>query len=549
MVSGLTDLSIEVPLGIPEKNIESLCNIDFCAGCPLKQRNYQLRAEYGYWKKQHERACEREAELEKQNKELKARIRYLTHHLYGRKTEKNNKSSDKDKKITEDKKKKKQGHQPGSSQHPRRDHDNLPAISETYDLDEDQKICSCCGLPFEKLPGTEDSTIIEIEVKAYRRIIRKKKYKRTCNCKEVPGIITASGPPKLLHKTRIGISIWTLILLDKYHFQIPMHRILQQLSVHGLSIPQGTIGDGLKRLKNIFDPVYDAIVKKNLSALWWQGDETRWQVMEFPPGKLSHRWYLWVFITEETVVYIMDPTRATTVIKGHFGKNVNGILLVDRYSAYKSFAKNETDLILAFCWAHVRRDFLDVAKKYPDLEEWAMEWKEAIGNLFHLNKMRLVYPVNEEGFEERNSNLKKAVREFKRKYEEEQQNPKLHIECKKVFKSLENHWEGLTIFIEHPYIPMDNSESERKMRGPVVGRKNYYGSGRIWSAHFTAKLFSIFQTLNKWNNNLYDWLVDYLTACAQNKGTPPTDITSFLPWNTTTSGTKNESRTIRNNNK
>ncbi len=28
-------------------------------------------------------------------------------------------------------------------------------------------------------------------------------------------------------------------------------------------------------------------------------------------------------------------------------------------------------IILAFCWAHVRRDFLDAARKYPELEEWA----------------------------------------------------------------------------------------------------------------------------------------------------------------------------------
>jgi len=69
------------------------------------------------------------------------------------------------------------------------------------------------------------------------------------------------------------------------------------------------------------------------------------------------------------------------------------------------------------------------------------------------------------------------------------------------------------------------------MRNPGLGRKNYYGSGRIWSAHFTAKLFSIFQTLAKWDINASAWLSNYLTACAQNKGSPPADITSFLPWN------------------
>lgn len=526
----LKDQTIEVTLELPKKDIKPFYNTGSCDGCPLKRENYQLRADYGYWKKQHERASERLTEFEKENKELKARIRYLSQQLYGRKTEKNkSKPSEKNKKVTVDKKNR--GHQPGSPQHPRRNYDHLPTIPEIHDLDEEQKNCPCCGLPFEELSGTEDSIIVEIEVKAYKRKIRKKKYKRTCNCEGIPGIITAPGPAKLLHKSRIGISIWTLLFLEKYQFQLPMYRILKRLSVYSLSIPQGTIGDGLKRLKYIFDPIYDAIVEKNLLALWWQGDETRWLVMEFLPEKLSHRWYLWVFITEETVVYIMDPTRAADVIKRHFGTTIEGILLVDRYSAYKSFAKNKTKFILAFCWSHVRRDFLDAANKYPELEEWAMEWKEAIGNLFHLNKKRLIHPVDSEGFKENDLVLKEAAEEFKTKYEEELQKPKLHFECKAVLKSLKNHWDGLIVFVKHPYIPMDNNESERKMRNPGLGRKNYYGSGRIWSAHFTAKLFSIFQTLEKWKINLQDWLTDYLTVCAQNKGSPPDDITSFLPWN------------------
>ena len=498
-----------------------------CEDCSLKKQNFQLRAEAGYWKKQHSRACDRLSEFERANKELNARIRYLTGQLYGHKTEKNS-SSEKDKKSKEDKKNR--GHQPGSPQHPRRNYDHLPATEEMHNLDEEEKICPCCGLPFEELSGTDDSIIIEVEVSAHTRKIRKKKYRRTCHCEGVPGIVTAPGPPKLLSKTRIGISVWALILLEKYHFQVPIYRILNRLSITGLSIPQGTIGDGLKQMKDIFNPIYDAIIEKNLTGQWWQADETRWQVMELAPGKLNYRWYLWVFITTETVVYIMDPTRATEVIKRHFGTVIKGILLVDRYSSYKSFVKNLTSFILAFCWSHVRRDFLDAAKKYPVLENWAMDWKTAIGNLFHLNEKRLAYPVDSKEFGENDLILREAITDFKTKYETELQQPKLHFECKAVLKSLRNHWDGLTVFIDHPYIPMDNNESERKMRNPGLGRKGYYGSGRIWSAHFTAKMFSIFQTLAKCNINLLDWLTSYLKTCAQNNGIPPDDITTFLPW-------------------
>ena len=56
-----------------------------------------------------------------------------------------------------------------------------------------------------------------------------------------------------------------------------------------------------------------------------------------------------------------------------------------------------------------------------------------------------------------------------------QQQPKLEA-CAKVLRSLRNHWEGLTLFVADPDLPMDNNQAERALRGPV-GRKNYYGSG------------------------------------------------------------------------
>ncbi len=54
-----------------------------------------------------------------------------------------------------------------------------------------------------------------------------------------------------------------------------------------------------------------------------------------------------------------------------------GILNVDRYAAYKVIAKSGL-FILAFCRAHVRRDFLNHAKGYPEQEQWGLMWVEKI---------------------------------------------------------------------------------------------------------------------------------------------------------------------------
>ena len=77
---------------------------------------------------------------------------------------------------------------------------------------------------------------------------------------------------------------------------------------------------------------------------------------------------------------------------------------------------------------------------------------------------------------------------------------------------------------------MDNNTAERSERGPVVGRKNYYGSGAVWAGQLAAMLFSLLQTLCLWRLNPRSWLTAYLTACAEAGGVAPPDVAGWLPW-------------------
>ena len=102
-----------------------------------------------------------------------------------------------------------------------------------------------------------------------------------------------------------------------------------------------------------------------------------------------------------------------------------------------------------------------------------------------------------------------------------------------VLSSLHTHWEGLMVFVGRPEVAMDNNTAARALRNPVVGRKHYYGSGSVWSAHLAARMFSVWQTVLLWGLNPHPWLSTCLQACAENGGTCPTDLSSFLPWQMT----------------
>jgi transposase len=56
------------------------------------------------------------------------------------------------------------------------------------------------------------------------------------------------------------------------------------------------------------------------------------------------------------------------------------------------------------------------------------------------------------------------------------------------------HWRGLTVFLEDPFIPLDNNATERTLRGIVVGRKNHYGSRSVRGTEVAAACYSLVET-------------------------------------------------------
>jgi transposase len=76
--------------------------------------------------------------------------------------------------------------------------------------------------------------------------------------------------------------------------------------------------------------------------------------------------------------------------------------------------------------------------------------------------------------------------------------PELPLAQQKVLSRLHNPWDGLTVFGARPAVAMDKNTAERILRHPVVGRKNYSGSGSVWSAHCAALMLSVLQTLLLW---------------------------------------------------
>jgi transposase len=494
----------------------------------LRRENLELRQQAGYWQSRHADALRRFEALEQENEQLRGENRKLQAERFGRRSEKQS-GSDRSNDLEDPanpKPKRPRGRQLDQPAPRRRDYSHLPRREQIIDLPEAEQNCPVCGLSL-KACGSEDSEQLEIEIIVYRRVIRRRRGQRTCGCPG-PRTVTAPPVPKLIPKSLLGVSVWVEILLDKFASYRPTQRLLEQWRLLGLDLAAGTVTDGLRRLEPLFQPIMEALLKRNRQSHYKQADETRWRVFVEQQGKVGFGWWLWVFNSEDTVVYLLDDSRSHQVPEDHYPAQADGVLMVDRYSAYKAMlqVKNGT-LILVFCWAHVRRDFVRVGKGWPELKSWALEWLGRIRDLYRWNRQRLAHPLDPAA----QAGLRQAVAAMQQQFDTELADPALRMPARKVLSSLQEHWSGLTLFVDDPRIPLDNNLSERRLRGPALGRKNYYGSGSLWSGRLAAGLFSILATLRLWKINPRLWLHWYLHSCAEAGSQIPNDVEPFLPWN------------------
>ena len=511
-----------------------------------KQEHIELKMAATYWQGLHRKAADRcvqqevrhdrlvrelKAQALKSNAALRAeldlaqaQVRDLQKRLFSTKSEQSRPSESRSKAALCPKR----GQQRGTIGHGRTIEAQLSERHEDVVLEKAQ--CPECGLAFKEFAGTEDAQVLEIEVKAYKRVIHRHRYVPTCECGCVSGIVTAPSPARLINRGKFGISVWTSVLLDKFAYGRPSQRLLQDLADHGLNMAPGTLADGLQAIAPLFKPLDDALQSKLRTEPYWHADETRWAVFVDVLGKVGHRWYMWVFQSCSVVHYVVDESRGAEVIIAELAGVKKGIISCDRYSGYKRFARLNPEVKLAFCWAHQRRDFLDLANSYPESQEWALQWVDRIGRLYHLNAVRLNTLT---GSPERLSaqlDLELAVQQMASDCAIGAADHETFPPAAKVLESMSAHWAGLIVFVGCPWVDIDNNAAERSMRIPVIGRKNFNGSGSEGSAELAATMYSLFATMKLWGLNLRTWLRAYLQACADNGNVPPDAIDAFLPW-------------------
>jgi len=245
------------------------------------------------------------------------------------------------------------------------------------------------GSRFEFL-GTEDSEQVDWQVKITRIVWRRRRYRRRCSH---PGPATVCAPPaaRPVPQGLFTAGFLARLAYEKHVLGRPVHRIVQALAADGFDVAADTLCGALKQVAPLIAPWAEAIAAHGRQAGHVHADETSWQVFEDIEDKDGHQWWLWVFVTDSTTVFVMDTSRSAGVAAGQLGIDREQtaleagrrlVISSDFHKAYQSLARID-GVDPLWCWAHIRRYFLRAGAAHPEaLGDWCDAWTERIAVLY-----------------------------------------------------------------------------------------------------------------------------------------------------------------------
>lgn len=437
------------------------------------------------------------------------------------------------------------GQRPGSRGHGRRDYSHLPTEEEIHDVPEAERVCPRCGAGYVRF-GEECCEQIDWQVRLIRIVHRRPTYRRTCRC-PVRGVLVAPPVPKAIGKGRFTTGFLARLLVEKFVLGRPAHRIVAALAQDGFDLAEGTLAGVFAACSDLLAPLAQLISDRNAAAAHLHVDETSWQVFAAVEGKDSHRWWCWVFIGPDTTVFTIAPSRSLKVLTAQLGIQVDPdtgalpdalpegrqvLLSSDFYTVYQALGRLD-GVDNLWCWAHIRRYFIRAGDAHPELASWTAAWVERIGALYAAHTaISAAQPASAEHTMAL-AQLSAALNTIDAERAAQMSHSALlHPAAAKVLATLDREWDGLARHREYPELALDNNTSERALRGPVVGRKNYYGSGSVVSAELASRAWTITATAERAGLNPLAYLRDYLDSCARAGGVAPAGpaLTRFLPW-------------------
>ena len=392
----------------------------------------------------------------------------------------------------------------------------LERVPLRCELDDADRVCPSCKGALEPLAGqAERSEMIDVVELKYV-VVEVERQKYVCECGSV--VETAPGPERAMDGGRYSLRFAIKVAFDKYVAHLPLERQVRLMAHAGLDITSQTLWDQCWAATRLLEPTYDALFTRLRAGPVIGVDQTGWPDLE---DKTLPPWQMWCLTAPGIVYHRICDDKSAATFKDLLG-DYQGWVVADALGTHEAGARECRGIKLAACWAHVLRRFREAVVDFPEAQmmlAWIQDLYRIDGratssedrrqlrkseSLAVLEKMRAwMLQVHES----KTTNLGSAVRYT------------LRI------------WSRLTSFVEDPEIWLDNNATERGLRGPVLGRRNHFGSKSARGTQMAAILYTLVESAKASGVDPIAYLIEAATRARRTPGAVllPGDFKATLP--------------------
>ncbi|QSR19168.1 IS66 family transposase [Novosphingobium sp. KA1] len=406
---------------------------------------------------------------------------------------------------------------------------HLERIEQVVDVEEVDGIraCPCCGGALHQIGEDVAERLDVVPITLRVLVTRRPRYGcRSCES----AIVQAPAPARIVEGGIPTEALIAQVLVAKYADHLPLYRQAQIYARQGIQLDRSTLADWVGRAAWYLRPLRDHILERLRRSERLFADETTAPVLDPGRGR-TKTGQLWAYARDERpwgggdppmVAYVYAADRKGERAQAHLG-DFAGILQVDGYGGYAALARRRNEISLAFCWAHVRRKFYELADTSPV----ATEVLRRVALLYAIENEVRGNPA-EQRRQVRDERSRIIVNDLHNYLDARNRQVSAKSKLGEAIRYALTRWDGLSRFLDDGRVDLDSNVVERSIRPLALNRKNALFAGSDEGGDNWAVIATLIENCKIADVNPHTWMTETLTRLAN--GHPANALGELMPW-------------------
>jgi transposase len=350
------------------------------------------------------------------------------------------------------------------------------------------------------------------------------------------GEVFTASEPQSAGPEKFDTTAVVMIALLKYGTGMPFNRMERLEGQLGIPLPATTQWELMEAAAKLLKPVMDELIRMAAQGGVMHNDDTSMRILQLARRADDGRSGTFT----SGIVSICGGWKIALYFSGwkHAGENLADVLkhrapgLAPPIQMCDALSRNTPkltviEILSAYCLAHGRRQFTEVAESFPDECRYVLESLGAVYGFDAEAKDLGLTPEARLTFHQTHSApvMEELHQWMETQFAEHKTEPNSGLG--KAISYLLRHWAKLTLFLRQQGAPLDNNIVERALKKAILHRKNALFYKTMNGARVGDLFMSLIHTceLNKVNP------FEYLTELLRHRAHLTVHPAEWMPWN------------------